>query len=114
MIMNETMCQAYDYLMESKSDPDYLKVMKWAVSYEYNSPKPNEDGTPQPSHIGNYFSNILFKGASFGEKDCQCVLIYTGKIKSDMKYGSTKVTDLRTVQRRRGKSCRGRVGEKCN
>ena len=97
MIMNETMCQAYDYLMESKSDPDYLKVMKWAVSYEYNSPKPNEDGTPQPSHIGNYFSNILFKGASFGEKDCQCVLIYTGKIKSDMKYGSTKVTDLRTV-----------------
>lgn len=95
--MNENMCRAYDYIMESKSDPAYVKVMKWAISYEYNSPKPDDDGNPQDSHIGNYFSNILFKGASFAEKDCQMCLIYTGKIKSNMAYGSTKVTDLRTV-----------------
>lgn len=97
MIMNENMCQAYDYLMESKTDPSYVKVMKWAISYEHNSPKPNDDGSIQDSHIGNYFNNILFKAASFAEKDCQMCLIYTGKLKSNMAYGSTKVTDLRTV-----------------
>lgn len=97
MIMNENMCQAYDYLMESKTDPSYVKVMKWAVSYEHNSPKPNDDGSVQDSHIGNYFNNILFRAASFTEKDCQMCLIYTGKLKSNMAYGSTKVTDLRTV-----------------
>lgn len=97
MIMNENMCQAYDFIMESKNEPSYLKVMKWAISYEHNSPKPNEDGSIQDSHIGNYFSNILFKAASFAEKDCQMCLIYTGKLKSNMAYGSTKVTDLRTI-----------------
>jgi len=92
--------EAYDFINEAgRNEPDYVKVMKWAVSIHFNSAKTNE-GEIIPSHIGNYFSTVRFKDwASHYEpkegRPAQLALFYQANIKHLMAHGSTTVTDTR-------------------
>ena len=91
--------EAYDFINEALShEPDYIKIMKWAISIHFNSPKPDANGNPQASHIGNYFSTVRFKDWKYDyePKDgrpTQFALFYEGSLKSTLVHGSTTVED---------------------
>ena len=93
--------EAFDNIMEAMShEPNWVKVMKWAVSIHFNSPH-TDDGQLIPSHIGNYFSTIRFKNWSTnnnpaqGQRPTQLALYYEGRLKSEIVHGSTTITDVR-------------------
>lgn len=55
---------AYDYIKEAVShEPNYVKLMKWAISVHFNSGSSmnGDQETPMPSRIGYYFSTIRFQ-----------------------------------------------------
>ena len=89
--------EAYDYLSEAaRNEPDYVKVMKWAISIHFNSPKPGNDGNPQPSHIGNWFDTVRFSDwfSNFEPKEgrpVQLALCYDAALKATVLHGSSKV-----------------------
>lgn len=91
--------EAYDFINEALSKaPNFIKVMKWAISIHFNSPKPDADGNPQPTHIGNYFSTIFFKDWKYDYepeqgRPTQFALFYNGSLKSTIAHGSTTVED---------------------
>lgn len=96
-----TQDEAYDNIMEAMTyEPDWVKVMKWAISIHFNSARTN-DGNLIPSHIGNYFSSIRFKNWSTnnngvqGQRPTQLTLFYEGRLKSEIARGSTTITDIR-------------------
>ena len=96
-----TQDEAYDNIMEAMThEPNWVKVMKWAVSIHFNSAHTN-DGNLIPSHIGNYFSTIRFKNWTTnnngvqGQRPTQLALFYEGRLKSEIAHGSTTITDIR-------------------
>lgn len=94
--------EAYDFLSEaSRNEPNYVKIMKWAISIHFNSPKPDADGTPQTSHIGNWFDTVRFKDwlSDFEPNEgrpVQLAITYDAALKGTVLHGSSKV-DTRTT-----------------